>query len=107
MYWSVAELFFWGTVLLIILVLTIKSFFVRVQCGREGLVGKKTSALADFSKKGKVYEGQVLCMGEIWAAKADFPVSKGENFFVYHSEGLVLFLNNEHDENKKENECCT
>jgi len=88
------ELFFWGALLLIILVLSLKSFFVKVQGGSEGLVGQNVTALVDFSKIGETYEGQVLCMGEIWKAIADFQVSKGDRFMVSYSEGLTLFLSN-------------
>jgi membrane-bound ClpP family serine protease len=107
MYFSSMELFFWGVVLLVVSILIIKSFFIRVQGGREGLVGKKASALAEFVRNGEVYEGKVICIGEIWSAKADFPVNKGENLVVSNSKGLVLFLNSKsEDENLCEKKCC-
>ncbi|MCL2767862.1 MAG: NfeD family protein [Synergistaceae bacterium] len=88
------EMFFWGALLLIILVLSIKSLFVKVQGGSEGLVGQNVIALGDFSEKGESYEGQVLCMSEIWTAIADFQVKKGDRFMVSRSEGLTLYLCN-------------
>ena len=105
MYLSSTELYFWGAVLLIILILTIKSFFIKVQSGREGFAGQKTKALGDFSKNGEVYEGQVLCMGEIWAAKADYPIMKGDKSIVSSSIGLVLFLCKSNTEKIPEREC--
>jgi membrane-bound ClpP family serine protease len=31
-------------------------------------------------------------MGEIWSAKSDFPINKGDRLVVARSEGLILFL---------------
>ena len=92
---TLMELFFWGALLLIILLLTAKSFFVKVQGGREGLIGQSVVALGDFPRKGEAYEGLVLCMGEIWAARAAFPVMKDDRLKVSSCEGLVLFLSND------------
>ena len=86
------ELFFWGVVLFIIFALIVKSFFTEVRGGREGMSGQKVAALGDFAKNGENYKGLVLCMGEIWSAKADFPMKKGDRSAVFDSIGLVLFL---------------
>ena len=100
MYFSMKELIFWGALFLLILLLTAKSFFIKVQGGREGIIGQSVIALGDFPEKGEAYEGQVLCMGEIWAARAEYPVKKDDRLMVSSCEGLMLFLNN--DINKKE-----
>ena len=92
LFFSQRELMFWGIVLCVIIVLIIKSFFVKVQGGREGIIGQNTVALNDFSRNGDIYKGQVLCMGEIWTAKADFPIMKGSRSKVSGSEKLVLSL---------------
>jgi len=90
---SSMEILFMGVLLLIIFILTVKSFFIKVQGGSEGLVNQSVVALGDFSEKGEIYEGQVLCMGERWIARADFPVKKDDRLIVSYSEGLILFLN--------------
>jgi len=95
-YLSQRELIFWILVTCVIFALIIKSFFVKVQGGREGLIGQNVAALNDFSREDDIYIGQVLCMGEIWTAKADFPIKKGTRLFVSSSEKLVLFLS-KHD----------
>jgi membrane protein implicated in regulation of membrane protease activity len=96
LYLSSTELLFWGLILCIVFVLIIKSFFMKVQGGREGLVGKSVVALDDFSRVGENYEGQVFCVGEIWSAKADIPIQKGYRSTVSSSEGLKLFINTKH-----------
>ncbi|MCL2147160.1 MAG: hypothetical protein FWH52_05065 [Synergistaceae bacterium] len=106
MYLSSMELYILSAVLLlIILFLTIKSFFLKVQGGREGVAGQKTKALGDFSKNGEVYEGQVFCMGEIWNAKADYPIMKGDSSIVSYSEALVLYIYKRNTEQIQEKEC--
>ena len=98
-YITQGQLFFWVSVLsvvsLIVIVLSIKSFFAKVQGGYDGIIGQNVVALADFSEKGGRYEGQVLCLGERWIAVTDFPVKKDERLMVSHSEGLTLFLNSD------------
>jgi membrane-bound ClpP family serine protease len=89
---STTELIIYGLLTLVILVLIIKSFFIEVSGGREGLAGQTVSAIDDFSGKGEVYEGNVICMGELWTAKADFPIKKGDRSIVSKSEALILFL---------------
>ena len=105
MYLSLTELYMIGALLLIIIVLTVKSFFLKVQSGREGFAGQKAKALGNFLKNGGVYEGQVLCMGEIWNAKADYPIMKGEKLIVCCSKGLVLFIFKRITEETSECEC--
>jgi len=90
---TTTDLILGGALLLFILMLTVKSFFIKVQGGSEGLVNQRVVALGDFLGKGEIFEGQVLCMGERWIARADFPVKKDDCLFVSHSEGLILFLN--------------
>ena len=92
---STTELIVWGSVLLVVLVLIVKSFFIEVGGGREGLVGQSASAIDDFSEKDEFYEGNVMCMGEIWTAKANIPIKKGDRSIVFKSEGLILFLRSE------------
>lgn len=86
------ELIFWGSLVVLLLFLLVKSAFVRVQGGREGLVGQKVHVLEDFELSDGAYQGQVLCMGEIWSAKTDKALKKGEHSSVASSEGLVLVL---------------
>jgi len=91
-YLTPKELFFWGALLLVVIVLIVKSFFIKVQGGREGLANQKVVVLSDFSMKNEKYEGQVLCMGEIWNGRSDFPLKKGDRSVVSYSKGLMLFL---------------
>ena len=97
------ELLFWGLVILVILIFTIKSFFLEVRGGREGLSGQSVVALEDFLRKDEIYEGKVQCMGEIWIARADFSLKKGDRSIVSKSEGLILFLNKNDDANNQQN----
>jgi len=90
---SLMELSLLIFVVLVVLVLIVKSYFIEVQGGREGLIGQNVVALDDFTEKDEFYEGKVQCMGEIWIARADFSIKKGDRLIVSKSEGLVLFLN--------------
>jgi len=92
LYITSTELLFWGALLVIVFTLIIKSFFIKVQGGREGLVGQKAVALSDFTRADDKFAGQVQCMGEIWAAKSCFPMKKGNCSTVSQSEGLILSL---------------
>lgn len=105
MYITSTELLFWGALIIIVVALVIKSFFIKVQGGREGLVNQKAVALADFSRVNDKYTGQVLCMGEIWAAKSCFPMKKGERSKVSHSEGMMLSLCCKHDRMNNDENC--
>lgn len=56
-----------------------------VVSGSEGMIGSQAEALEDFEK-----EGYVRAMGEIWQARSNRPVRKGDSVTVRAVQGLKL-----------------
>jgi membrane-bound serine protease (ClpP class) len=58
---------------------------LRVDTGREGMIGASAVALEDFAERGRV-----RAFSENWLAESPRPVRKGEKLRVTGVEGLVL-----------------
>jgi len=58
-----------------------------VVSGREEMVGARGSAIEDFEREGRIH-----VHGEIWQARSDLPVRKGETVRVTGIEGLTLLI---------------
>ncbi len=76
-----------ASALLFIVTLTvaIRAQRSRVDTGKEGLIGLVGEARTDIDGK-----GQIFIRGEIWNARSDQPVGKGQKVTVVAVEGLVL-----------------
>jgi len=57
----------------------------RVVSGTEGMIGARAVAREDF-----VGRGHVVVMGEIWQARCDVPVKRGDRLIVRNVSGLVV-----------------
>jgi len=71
---------------------TVVSLAVRSQLrkpvsGPEGMIGETGEALTDFDGKGKV-----RVVGEVWDARCDRPVRKGDRVTVVAREGMTLLV---------------
>jgi len=76
-------IFFFG-----VLSYAIKAQLLKVKTGKEGLIGEAGVALTDVFKDGKI-----AVHGEIWNARSDEQISKGEKVIVAGVEGLMLVVN--------------
>ena len=76
-------IFFFG-----VLSYAIKAQLLKVRTGKEGLIGETGVALTDVFKDGKI-----AVHGEIWNARSDEQISKGEKVIVAGVEGLMLVVN--------------
>jgi membrane-bound serine protease (ClpP class) len=79
---AVSALFF-GTVV----TLAVRSQFRRPATGSEGMIGETGVAMADFTGKGKVF-----VVGELWDARCDAPLRKGQEVIVEGREGMTLVV---------------
>ena len=59
----------------------------RVQTGAEGMVGRPAEVLQDCSPDGRVRVG-----GEIWRARSEAPVARGEMVRIVGLDGLTLLV---------------
>ncbi len=59
----------------------------RVTTGAESMVGGAAEAMEDFTEKGHVF-----AFGEIWNARSDLPVVKGQQVRIVAMEGLNLIV---------------
>jgi membrane-bound serine protease (ClpP class) len=57
----------------------------KVTTGMEGLIGETGTAMADFSKSGKI-----MIHGEFWNAESDEEIKKGDQVAVVASNGMTL-----------------
>jgi membrane-bound serine protease (ClpP class) len=55
--------------------------------GSEGMTGERGEAVTDIDGKGKVH-----VLGELWDARSDLPVRKGERVIVRGREGMTLIV---------------
>lgn len=89
---SLTELIVLAALLALFTVLIIKSVFIGVKGGREGLEGQTASVTDDFLDG----TGRVMCMGELWRAKTagmgGASLQKGERVRVVDSDGMTLIV---------------
>ena len=74
---------FFGTVV----TLAVRSQLRRPVTGSEGLIGETGAAMADFTGKGKIF-----VVGELWDARCDTPLRKGQEVMVEGREGMTLVV---------------
>ncbi len=55
--------------------------------GSEGMKGERGEAVTDIDGKGKVH-----VLGELWDARSDLPIRKGERVIVRGREGMTLIV---------------
>jgi membrane-bound serine protease (ClpP class) len=77
-------IFFFG-----VLSYAIKAQLSKVKTGKEGLVGERGVARSDVPVGG---EGKVLVHGELWKAKSEESIGRGEKVVVTGVDGLVLIV---------------
>ena len=78
----VSAAFFGGVVSL-----AVRSQLRKPVSGSEGMIGAEGEALLDFDGKGKV-----RVLGELWDARSDLPLRKGEKVLVADREGMTLVV---------------
>jgi membrane-bound serine protease (ClpP class) len=71
----------------VIISLAVRSQFRKPATGFEGMIGETGEAVTDIDGKGKV---QVV--GELWDARSDRPVRKGEPVTVKAVQGMTLIV---------------
>jgi len=76
-------IFFFG-----VLSYAIKAQLSKVKTGKEGIIGEAGVALTDVFKDGKI-----VVHGEIWNARSDEQINKGDRVVVVSIEGLMLVVN--------------
>jgi membrane-bound serine protease (ClpP class) len=69
--------------------MTIKTLKTQVTTGNEGMAGLKGEAITDIDEK----EGQVIVHGEVWSAKSNVKIEKGEEIEVIKRDGMNLIVN--------------
>jgi membrane-bound serine protease (ClpP class) len=69
----------------VVISLAVRSQFRKPATGTEGMIGETGEAVTDIDGKGKV---QVV--GELWDARSDRPVRKGEPVTVKAGQGMTL-----------------
>jgi membrane-bound serine protease (ClpP class) len=74
---------FFGTVV----TLAVRSQLRRPATGSEGMIGETGVAMADFTGKGKIF-----VVGELWDARCDMPLRKGQEVIVEGREGMTLVV---------------
>lgn len=79
---GVSVLFFSAVVRLVV-----KSRRAQPMTGSEGMIGAVGEARADFDTAGR---GKVFVQGELWDARCDRPVSRGDAVTVSGREGMTL-----------------
>ena len=67
--------------------MAVRSQLRRPFTGREGMVGEEGEAVTDIDGKGKVH-----VVGELWDARSDRPVRKGERVVVKSLDGMTLVV---------------
>ena len=71
----------------VIISLAVRSQFRRPATGSEGMVGETGEAVTDVDPKGKVF-----VVGELWDARCDRPVRKGDRVIVKAVDGMMLVV---------------
>jgi membrane-bound serine protease (ClpP class) len=67
--------------------LAVRSQLRKPSTGSEGMVGEIGEAVTDIDRKGKV-----RVHGELWDARCDRPVRKGEPVIVKGLDGMTLVV---------------
>ncbi|HEX9191057.1 MAG TPA: NfeD family protein, partial [Candidatus Deferrimicrobiaceae bacterium] len=67
--------------------LAVRSQLRKPVSGPEGMIGAEGEALLDFDGKGKV-----RVLGELWDARCDVPLRKGDRVVVTAREGMMLIV---------------
>ncbi len=67
--------------------LAVRSQLRKPSTGPEGMVGEIGEAVTDIDRKGKVH-----VVGELWDARSDRPVRKGERVIVKALDGMTLVV---------------
>ena len=67
--------------------LAVRSQLRKPSTGSEGMVGEIGEAVTDIDLKGKVH-----VVGELWDARCDRPVRKGESVIVKGLDGMTLVV---------------
>ncbi|HEX9849712.1 nodulation protein NfeD, partial [Candidatus Deferrimicrobium sp.] len=67
--------------------LAVRSQLRKPTTGREGMVGETGEAVTDIDPKGKVH-----VVGELWDARCDRPVRKGDRVVVKAVDGMTLIV---------------
>jgi len=75
-------IFFFG-----VLSYAVKAQLSKVKTGKEGIIGEEGEAITDIQEKGKVF-----LHGELWNARSDVPIKKGERVVVEKIDGLLLIV---------------
>lgn len=71
----------------VVISMAVRSQLRRPSTGREGMVGEEGEAVTDIDGKGKVHVA-----GELWDARCDRPVRKGERVVVKGFDGMTLIV---------------
>lgn len=74
--------------LVLLIYLGIKSQFMKVSTGTEGLIGKNAIAITRIDEKG----GKIFIHGEIWYAVSDTTIKKGESVIVRKADDMEIFV---------------
>jgi membrane-bound serine protease (ClpP class) len=74
---------FFGTVIS----LAVRSQISKPSTGSEGMIGEAGVAVTDIDGNGKVH-----VFGELWDARCDLPVRKGDRVIVKRLEGMTLIV---------------
>ena len=72
-------------VFIFVFAMAVKAWRRPVVSGREGIIGAEATALGDFEG-----EGRVRLKGEIWKARTNTPVSRGDRVKVNQLDGLTV-----------------
>ncbi|MCX8111439.1 MAG: nodulation protein NfeD, partial [Syntrophorhabdaceae bacterium] len=75
-------IFFFG-----VLSYAVKAQLSKVKTGKEGIIGEEGEATTDILEKGKVF-----LHGELWNARSDALIKKGERVIVEKVDGLLLIV---------------
>ena len=67
--------------------LAVRAQMRKPATGSEGMTGERGEAVTDIDGKGKVH-----VLGELWDARSDLPVRKGERVIVKGREGMTLIV---------------
>lgn len=73
--------------ILVVITMAVRSHRRPVVTGKEGLIGSTAEALESFTKR-----GMVRCQGELWRARTEAPVTKGDILKVTKVDGLTLIV---------------
>jgi membrane-bound serine protease (ClpP class) len=79
----------------VVISMAVRSQLRRPSTGREGMVGEEGEAATDIDGKGKVH-----VVGELWDARCDRTVRKGEPVIVKGLDGMTLIVEPKHPERR-------